>query len=257
MSPGKQGPLQDESAEWNRRVVGAEGRRISLRGIWWFVREADRARQNGTEGQGIREWLGRRLWAACGIREAPKPVARRHGLSAWNGWKRSGPLVIAHLPRRVVQFGNELRASDVIEMETDLETEMVDMGAPGVTWDEDVWLDAQARLRGADGEVIGGVEGLGVLGQFFWRARRALDGTPVVDYTRMNEEERGEWKGKTFICPVASKELFERLRPLIKRWRIQSVWAVDGSYKASHDPGVATMGRGAARHDGRTMSMAL
>ena len=61
LSPGKQGPLQDEAAEWNRVVVGAEGRRISLKGIWWFVREADRARRNGTEGQGIRERLGRRL----------------------------------------------------------------------------------------------------------------------------------------------------------------------------------------------------
>ena len=35
------------------------------------------------------------------------------------------------------------------------------------------------------------------------------------------------------------------------------MWAVDGSYKASDDPGAATMGRGAARHDGRTLSVAL
>ena len=101
------------------------------------------------------------------------------------------------------------------------------------------------------------MEGLGALGQFFWHARRAMEGTPVVDFTLLDEGGRGEWKGKMFICPEASRELFERLRPMVKRWRSQWVWAVDGSYKASDDPGVATMGRRAARHDGRTLSMAL
>jgi len=258
MGPGKQGPLQDESGVWNRVVVGAEGRRISLKGIWTYIRQADEARASGEEGQELRERLGKRLWAACGVRASPRAVARRHGLSAWNNWKRGGTLVVAHLPHRVVQFGNESRAAELVEMEEEIEAEEIEMGRSAATsFDEGLRVDDQARLRWGDGGLVTGEGGLGVLGQLFWNAREAMEGFPVVDGTSMGEEERKGWKGKTFVCPRATGDLWERLRPLVKRWRVQAVWAIDGSYKVSDDPLATTMGRGAARHDGHTMSMAL
>ena len=46
---------------WKRVVVGAEGKRISLKGIWTFIRQTNEARNMGAEGQELRERLGRRL----------------------------------------------------------------------------------------------------------------------------------------------------------------------------------------------------
>ena len=157
---GEQGPLPDESVEWRKVVKGAGGRRISLQGIWWFIREADKARRTGAEGQDLRERLGRRLWVACGIREAPRALPRRHGLSAWNEWRKGGALVISHLPRRVLRFGNVRRAMDLVEMEADLEAEEAELGVPVVQFDEGLRVDEEARLRDGEGSLMCGPEGL-------------------------------------------------------------------------------------------------
>ena len=223
MGPGKQGPLRDETGVWKRVVVGAEGKRISLKGIWTFIRQTNVARSKGEEGRELRERLGRRLWAACGVRAAPTAASRRHGLSAWNAWKRGGTLVVAHLPHRVVQFGNERRAAELVEMEKEIETEEVEMGRSATQFDEGLWVDNQARQLREDGGLVSGEGGLGVLGQFFWNAREAMGAVPVADGASMGDEERRGWKGRTFVCPRATGDLWEKLRPIVRRWRVQAV----------------------------------
>ena len=119
----------DEEAVWRRTVTGAGGNSISLPGIWQFIRDVDGARRAGDEGAQLREALRRKLHQACGGPAEPRALPRRHGLAAWRDWRKDGTLIVAHLPQRVLQFGNERRARELVEMDAALaEEEAEDMG---------------------------------------------------------------------------------------------------------------------------------
>ena len=126
---------------------------------------------------------------------------------------------------------------------------------------EGLYISAKGRLCKASGEEVRSEEGLGVIGEMFWRASEALSvgetgGVPVVQFAGMKEEERKSWKGKTFVCPTASQALLVMMRAVAQRWRVQAAWAVDGSFQASHDVG-SQMARAAVRHDGQVVAGAL
>ena len=91
----------------------------------------------------------------------------------------------------------------------------------------------------------------------FWKARRALANVPAVEFASMPEEERAKWRGKTFLCPRASHSLFHKVRAIAQEWRVQAVWAVNGSFKPSDDPLKPSMSRGCVRHDGVCVRRAL
>ena len=134
-------------------------------------------------------------------------------------------------------------------------------GRGGDRSDEGLRISAKGRLCRASGEEVCSREGLGVIGEMFWRAIKALavgeiGGVPVVQYAGLKEEERKTWEGKTFVCPTASQALLDRMRVAAQRWRVQAAWAVDGSFQSSNDVG-SQMARAAVRHDGQVVAGAL
>ena len=60
-----------------------------------------------------------------------------------------------------------------------------------------------------------------------------------------------------FARAVYNLMLFNKVRAIAQEWRVQAVWAVDGSFKPSDDPLMPSMSRGCVRHDGVCVRRAL
>ena len=126
--------------------------------------------------------------------------------------------------------------------------------------DDGVYIDDECWPARANGRV-GEIEELGLLGQLFLHARRALRSAPVVNLSSVPDDERDALKKSAFLDCSATRGLWSAAREVTSRWRLDAVWAVDGAFysRPTHceeeKPGTA--GRAAVRHDGRAVQSRL